>query len=516
MFSRISVFLVLFSTLLLTACATQRNPLDEAWYQVESDHFVIVTNGRPEDVRALTSDLERFRSVALELLQARDTADKLTIYATADRQTYAGLAGEELAELTNGLFDTNIHGSYALVNLEGYRGEERSLGREVLFHEYVHFLSYNGNTIQYPYWYSEGIAELLSTMEFSEDGSGYQIGAVPQERADTLLYSPPVPLERLLRAAVHDSEPEDMPRIYASAWMLTHWLVMHSGKKDEFRDFVRAYNRGEDPVVALEKTLGMSLSELERQYQDYFDSGVFKFASGRIPAGFQEPRPRVRRLPQSQALAEIGSYLVLSGYSLHKLEPLMQYARAKGLESPELIAVQADAEVRMGDFDRAQQFLARVPAGERNKPWYQKVQAWLWLSRELGKPMDRRDRQALTNAHGSFKRLANREEGAAIHWYGLALTMEALEYPREQYTEMLEQAYRRAPRDRQVAQWLARELYAQRNAEYFEQVARPLMLELDGTETYHEMKGMLAEMQSVQGEPGPRASSRGEAQRESL
>ncbi|WP_323846555.1 hypothetical protein [Microbulbifer magnicolonia] len=499
LFRRTASVLVICFGIVLAGCNVQQNLGKETWYQVESDNFRIVTNGDPAAVQTLAADLERYRAVALQLLGAEPSKQKLTIYAAADRDSYGGLVGEELAEMTNGLFDTTAQGSYALVNLDGRSGERQLQAREFLFHEYTHYLSYNGNTTHYPYWYSEGFAEFMSTMTFDQNGR-YKLGAIPEERAMTLVYTSPMPLEQLLRATVYNTPDNEKGGVYASGWMLAHWLLMKSGKVEEFKEYVNAYNNGADPVEALEKSLGMSLAQIDKEYEAMFENGTFDLAGGTVPADFREAKPVVTQLSPRHAVAEIGRFLVMSGYNLEGLLHLFQYASAAGVDSPELTAVQADAETRIGNFDRAQQLLATVPAGRRDEIWYQTADAWLGLNRQVGLPGEARDRDALKKVRDEFVFLVNNDADTASHWFGLAMAMEMLDYPRDKYVEMLEQAYLRAPREAHIAQWLAQELYEQKDAEFFARVAKPLMLELDNEEEFEQMKTMLAELQ---GDPKP-------------
>ena len=494
MFSRFIASIVLFSSALLFASKTLADNLAaDTWYEIDSANFRIVTNGDPGAVRSLAEDLERYRAVALSLLGANDDGAKLTIYAAADRESYAGLVGDDLSELTNGLFDTTAEGSYALVNLDGRTGERQLEAREFLFHEYTHFLSYNGTTTHYPYWYSEGFAEFMSTMTFGP-GRAYQIGAIPGERAMTLLYTAPVPLQELLRATVHNTPDEEKGRVYASGWMLAHWIVMKSGKTEEFKQFVKDYNNGADPVEALSKNLGMSIGEIEKVYNAQFQDGRFDMARGEVPANFKSVRPKVKAMSGQQTVVELARFLVKSGYNLASLEPMVKYAERNDLYTSELTAVRADAATRVGDFDSAVHLLARVPPSDRNNFWYQKAQAWLWLNREISSFGGDRSKEMLKKARDQFVNLVNNHADQAMNWYGLAITMEMLGYPKKQYVEMLEQAYLRAPRELHIAQWMAQELYNQKDAEYFAQVAQPLMLELTSEAEYNQMKNMLAEL----------------------
>ncbi|WP_234995012.1 hypothetical protein [Microbulbifer donghaiensis] len=494
MFPRALTLLVICFGFVLAGCKAS-NLGKETWYQVETENFRIVTNGDPDAVRTMASDLERYRAVALQLLDAQQDSQKLTIYAAADRRSYAGLVGEELAQVTNGLFDTTAQGSYALVNLDGRSGKRQLQAREFLFHEYTHFLSYNGNTTHYPYWYSEGFAEFMSTMTFTPDGR-YQLGGIPKERAMTLLFTSPMPLEKLLRATVFNTDGDEKAQVYASGWMLAHWLIMKSGKVEQFKDYVKEYNRGADPVRALEKSFGMSVADINKEYEAMFESGNFDLAGAPIPADFREARPKVTQLSPRNAVAEIGHFLVMSGYNIDGLLGLLQYAHLAGVDSPQLTAVQADAETHIGNFERADQLLASIPAQYRSEIWYKNVQAWLGLNRQVNRPGEARSRDDLKKVRDQFVYLVNNDSDTASHWFGLAMSMEMLDYPRDKYVEMLEQAYLRAPRQVHIAQWLARELYEQKDAEFFAHVAQPLMLELDDEEEYEQMKTMLAELQA--------------------
>ncbi|MEX2963508.1 hypothetical protein [Microbulbifer sp. TYP-18] len=498
MLARTLALLVSLFSFSLSAVAASHNPGRDSWHQIDSANFRVVTNGDAARVRVLVQDLERYRTVALQLLGANGDGQKLTIYATADRDSYASLVGDELADVTNGLFDTTAQGSYALVNLESDEGGSQQRAREFLFHEYTHFLSYHRNTTYYPYWYSEGFAEFMSTMTFPAPGR-YQLGAVPSERAATLYYMAPMPLERLLTATIYNTSNDDKARLYASGWMLAHWLIMESGKTEEFKDYVRGYNRGADPVKTLETALGVKLADVKQRYKQLFEHGNFAMVTGDIPAGFREAQPQVQLLSQQSAVTEIAGFLVMSGYNVGGLDDLLHYAHKKGIYSHQLTAVQADAETRLGNFDQAQRLLETIPPQQRKQFWYQGVDAWLELTRQIHTPEKSRDRESLKRARDEFVYLVNNDSDNASHWYGLALAMDMLGYPRDKYVEMLEQAYFRAPRQIYIAEWLARELYEKKDAEYFTTVAQPLLLELKDEESHRQIKAMLAEMRAQQG-----------------
>ncbi|MBB3062426.1 hypothetical protein [Microbulbifer rhizosphaerae] len=82
----------------------------------------------------------------------------------------------------------------------------------------------------------------------------------------------------------------------------------------------------------------------------------------------------------------------------------------------------------------------------------------------------------------------------SAHWFGLAIAMQKLGYLRGEYLEMLEQAYLRVPREREIAWWYAHELYLDRDAESFAFVARPLLMQTSGQKFREQLQSMLVDL----------------------
>ncbi|MGL6159517.1 hypothetical protein, partial [Microbulbifer sp.] len=390
-------------------------------------------------------------------------------------------------------------GSFALVNIGRYRFMRKDPAREFLFHEYTHFLTYGRSAVHYPYWYSEGFAEVFSTVSFPEDGK-YLFGDIPMERATSLYYDHPMPLEELLRATPAAVDRKQASRVYAGGWMLTHWLIMSSGKTGAIGDYLGAYNRGEDPVEALVSALGMPLEELEGHYlaqaKDKFPRGV-----GQMPPDYKPVQPRLTPISRQGAVAEVARYLVMSGRNAESLQQLVTYARDQGADSHELTSILASAETEAGEFSRAESMLASIPAELHGEQWFQHSEAALWLKRELAKGIQS-DPERLAATRDRFVELVNADEQVPAYWHGLAIAMQKLGYPRHQYLEMLEQAYVRAPRNTGIAWWYAYELYFDRNSKMFSRVARPLLMQITADRPRARLQSMLADLQSGTGESG--------------
>ncbi|MGL6159734.1 hypothetical protein [Microbulbifer sp.] len=471
--------------------ASPANLVDAEWNEIETPHFRIVTNGRPESVKSLAEDLERFRVVASQLLSAGEDQHRLTIFALADRNSYAAFVGDGNAKRTGGVFHNTSYGSFALVNLGSDRSLREHPAREFLFHEYTHFLTYGRSPLHYPYWYSEGFAEVFSTVDFPEDGN-YVFGAIPMDRAASLYYDQPMPLEELLRATPATADESQNARVYAGGWMLTHWLIMSSGKADRIEDYVSAYNRGEDPVDALVSALEMPLDELERHYTEQA-KGKFSKRTGLMPRGYKPAQPIVQPLSREDAVAEIARYLVMSGKNADSLRELVQYARAVRADSHELTSIMAVAKTRAGEFSRAESMLASIPQSLRGEQWYQSAEASLWLEEQLVKGVHS-DPERLETVRDRFAALIEADNEVPAYWRGLAVAMQKLGYPRGEYLKILEQAYLRAPREVGIAWWYANELYLDRDAEIFARVAHPLLMQITEEKPRTQLQAMLADL----------------------
>lgn len=476
----------------IMAAADVERLIDSRWYQVDSPNIRIVSNGEPQQLEKLARELEAFRVATQGLMGLSGTSQRLTIVAAADRATYAALVGEKMSRSTGGVYSNTVGGSYALINMDERRFYALHPAREFLFHEYTHFLTFTSDTQRYPYWYREGFAELLSTMSFTDDGR-FRIGQPPASRAATLVNARPMPLEQLLRLTPGEVRKRDMADLYASGWMLTHWLLLSSGKAAEFSDYLRRYEGGADPVAALEAALSMPIADIEDEYRRQFRND-FPLRTAAMPSDYRAPAVTVDVLAKPQAIREIAQYLAYAPFPNDRLRSLVQEISGAGSEILELKAILAGAEIAGSELDRAERILASIPETQRDGIWFRSSQSWLRLYRHLDRETETSDKDVLKSVRDQFVYLVNNDDERATHWYGLALSMKTLGYPPEKYTEMLEQAYFRAPRETTIALELAKALYRQKNTDYFTEVATPLLMDLDGRPEAERLRRMFAEL----------------------
>jgi len=162
---------------------------------------------------------------------------------------------------------------------------------DAVFHEYTHLLLRH-NSLFWPMWLNEGMAEIYSTFETTPDG-GIRVGKSHPEYLYLLAHRPWMPLSALF-AVEHDSaeynERDRQGIFYAESWLLTHYLMLGDSPamKSRFGGLTALLRKGQSPEQAFTNALGVSLPQMEKQLRGYFERGKFeplKFAvSGNLSA----------------------------------------------------------------------------------------------------------------------------------------------------------------------------------------------------------------------------------------
>jgi tetratricopeptide (TPR) repeat protein len=154
-----------------------------------------------------------------------------------------------------------------------------------LFHEYVHYLANRHSSVSYPRWYSEGLAELISSVEFRE--TSVVVGA-PSELiriggplgAGRGASFRPIPVREMI-----DLDSGDSPYVfYATAWLMVHYFLVDAVGEEPQRiaqtqDYLLRVDAGEDPVMAFEASFGFAPEELDSRLLAHFESSDFKALS---------------------------------------------------------------------------------------------------------------------------------------------------------------------------------------------------------------------------------------------
>jgi tetratricopeptide (TPR) repeat protein len=339
-----SALLVFLSLLPAPIFAAAKN---SAWSEYTSDHFVVYSDRKPAEARALLMDFERFRNVVLAVTGLRSSAGNTSaqIFLFNRKRDYrefhpdSGVAG---------YFRDTWQGPRMVVGAEA-KLADASL---VLFHEYVHHLMREHGQLRYPLWYEEGFADLLAASQLDE--RQVLIGLVHPWRRHDIDKEGLMPILDLLSPQDTDN-PRDWARYYASAWIFMHFLQLgHLSLDKDHRvgmtSLLLAINRDEDPRVSVQKHFGMEPEKIDAQLKAY--------AERRTWSGYKtEVRPyrgalAERRLSINEAAYLLGDLAYRSG----RQETALEWVKRIDAKQPSVarpLSLRAIIEQHLGRLDLA-------------------------------------------------------------------------------------------------------------------------------------------------------------------
>ena len=238
------------------------------WCQITTPDFQLVSDLRQEDSRALADRMMRFklavqaltpkralRGSPLKIIAFRRTRDLHRVFATRNIGGF-GMFSRERATF---VFTYN--------DRDPYWARARTA-----FHEYAHYLLRTGQRLNYPAWYDEGFAELLSTMYSSKEG--VVVGYVPRIVRPSMARLEPTLAELLeVRRPLHSSR-HQTEGFYAKAWLLVHMLELgHLAGLPAFHvrvpQMLAMIDGGEPAEVAMERGLGVDMATLQQHLEEY-------------------------------------------------------------------------------------------------------------------------------------------------------------------------------------------------------------------------------------------------------
>jgi len=254
------MFRNILTCFLITASASFAGAQTDAWLEVTTPHFRVISNSTEKDARHAALQFERMRSVFARVFpnQTIDTAAPIVVLALRDRQSLEPL--EPAAYLANGqlkllgLFMRTPEKNYVLIVLNAPGQHPYA----PIYHEYAHFVqSRTGEWM--PLWLTEGWAEFYQTSEILD--TEVVVGKLEAGTWQFLQRNPLLPLATLLNVDVHSPyyhEEDKGSMFYAESWALTHYIEMQDTRDGSHRlqDYLDLVHRNVDPVAAAEQAFG--------------------------------------------------------------------------------------------------------------------------------------------------------------------------------------------------------------------------------------------------------------------
>ncbi|MEI9980802.1 MAG: hypothetical protein WDN23_17735 [Edaphobacter sp.] len=285
------------------------------WLQVQSPHFIVLTDSNEKQARRIAGQMEQMRAVFHRLVPnaTADSGSPITVVALKDKKGFQAL--EPASYLTKGsldlagLFLRTADKNYILLRLDS-EGEHPF---DTVYHEYTHLMLSKAPWI--PLWLNEGLAEFYQNTTI-RDKEVY-LGQPSENDILYLRQNRLLPLTTLLKvdySSPYYHEEEKGSVFYAESWALTHYIEVTDRQKNttHLQDYVKLLAQQEDPVTAAQKVFG-DLNQLQDSLNSYINQGDFKmFTFPAVltvdPASFQ-----ARPVPQPEADAIRADVLINTG-----------------------------------------------------------------------------------------------------------------------------------------------------------------------------------------------------------
>jgi tetratricopeptide (TPR) repeat protein len=302
--------------LCITFTALASEPNDQ-WFQVQSPHFVVITDSNEKQARRIAAQFEEMRSVFQVLFPngTGDAGSPTTVLAFKDRKGFQALEPEAYLAKGQlnlaGLFLRAPDKNYILLRLDVDGPHPFS----TVYHEYTHFMLSKATWL--PLWLNEGLAEFYQNTDIHD--KEVNLG---QATAGNVLYlrqTPLIPLKTLLlvdHSSPYYHEDQKGSIFYAESWGLTHYLEVTDRENHTNRvtDYAKLLIKGEDSVTAAQHAFG-DLDKLQVALQFYVRQNAFN--SFRMNSGFTADTAtlKVRDITPPEANAVRADFLVYNGRS---------------------------------------------------------------------------------------------------------------------------------------------------------------------------------------------------------
>lgn len=262
--------LLLGAALALPCLCAAHGPA-RAWSLARSAHFTLFTDAAEGDARARIRDLETLHTI-LQVITPDLRRPALPATAGAPAYVYLFSRSKDYQDHapgqgTDGFFLHHPDGLYIAMDLES--GD----GAGVAFHEYLHQYL-DANAPGTPLWLNEGLATFFQTLAFADQTA--RLGSPPEGYLQTLYGVGLLPAARILamgnRSPAYLQPGPDRQRFYASAWLLTDWLLTSSeARRAQLGAFLDLVRHGRDPGEAFRSAFALEPGTLDKELKEYLE-----------------------------------------------------------------------------------------------------------------------------------------------------------------------------------------------------------------------------------------------------
>lgn len=240
------------------------------WWQAQSRHFTVYSEGKDETLRGFAERLEKFDFLLRTITGVEETrqGSPVQVFMLSNEDKVKKLVGNRNVA---GFYSTSDRTAFAVLSRDRKLSKFDLGAEEVLFHEYTHHFMLHYFPAAYPAWYVEGFAEFFSVVQFPKDGS-IKFGFVPMARAPGLVLGSPYPVKNLFARNADGLSLRDGDRYYGTAWLLTHYYQYNKGERHkEMSRYLNDVAKGV-PDIDPDSYFAGGLDGLEKDLKAYMRS----------------------------------------------------------------------------------------------------------------------------------------------------------------------------------------------------------------------------------------------------
>jgi len=304
-------------TVLWVVCSA--GATDDAWIEMRSAHFQVISNASEGSTRTLTWQLEQIRNVIAVLWPwARvDLSTPLGAVAVKDENSMRALApafweGKGDVHPVS-VWVTGADRSYLVIRAD-LRGDDRSTLNPHIsaYYSYVSLVLQSSMARELPLWLGRGLAGVVSNTVV---------------RDNFILLGPPIPwhLQRLrsgsrlplnalvtvTRSSPEYTQGDRLMGFDAQSWAFVHYLMF--GQEGRLRpkldQLLALINRGTDPAIALKEAIG-PVEAFEGPLNVYVNKVLFPYANAPLDVSVKREAFNVHPLSASEAAAARAAFHV--------------------------------------------------------------------------------------------------------------------------------------------------------------------------------------------------------------
>src|SRR5262245_61756754 len=262
--SQIGSRLLLSSALAVLLAAHSTEAAEDAWVEMRSAHFQVISNASEGSTRTLTWQLERIRNVIAALWPwARvDLSRPLGVIAVKDENSMRALAPayweRKLDVRPVSVWVTGADRPYLVIRAD-LRGDDNvTLNPHIsAYYSYVSLVLQSSMARDLPLWLGRGLAGVLSNTVVRDNF--IRLGPPIPWHLQRLRSGSRLPLNALVavtRSSPEYTQGERLIAFDAQSWAFVHYLMFgqEGRQRSQLDRLLALINQGTDPAIALEDT----------------------------------------------------------------------------------------------------------------------------------------------------------------------------------------------------------------------------------------------------------------------